>query len=86
SGKSTLLQLLLNFYSPDQGAVFVNDVSLKDIDQESLWEHANVVLQENHFFYGTVKDNLMLVSDDLTDGELESVLAIVKLDHFSLED
>ncbi|WP_226677276.1 thiol reductant ABC exporter subunit CydC [Rossellomorea aquimaris] len=86
SGKSTLLQLLLNFYSPDLGAVFVNDVPLKDIDHESLWEHANVVLQENHFFYGTVKDNLMLVSDDLTDGELESVLAIVKLDHFSLED
>ncbi|MBN8192667.1 thiol reductant ABC exporter subunit CydC [Bacillus sp. NTK074B] len=86
SGKSTLLQLLLNFYSPDLGAIYVNDVSLKDTDQESLWEHANVVLQENHFFYGTVKDNLMLVSDDLTDGELESVLRIVQLNHFSLED
>ncbi|MGM0753244.1 MAG: thiol reductant ABC exporter subunit CydC [Bacillota bacterium] len=86
SGKSTLLQLLLNFYSTDQGSIFVNDASIKDIDKESLWEHANVVLQENHFFYGTMKDNLMLVRDDLTDGEMESALGIVKLDHFSLED
>ncbi|WP_044337881.1 thiol reductant ABC exporter subunit CydC [Rossellomorea aquimaris] len=86
SGKSTLLQLLLNFYSADQGSIFVNDASMKDIDKESLWEHANVVLQENHFFYGTMKENLMLVRDDLTDGEMESALGIVKLDHFSLED
>ncbi|WP_374056268.1 thiol reductant ABC exporter subunit CydC [Rossellomorea sp. FM04394] len=86
SGKSTLLQLLLNFYSTDQGSIFVNGASIKDIDKESLWEHANVVLQENHFFYGTMKDNLMLVRDDLTDGEMESALGIVKLDHFSLED
>ncbi|MFC7784945.1 thiol reductant ABC exporter subunit CydC [Rossellomorea sp. GCM10028870] len=86
SGKSTLLQLLLNFYSTDQGSIYVNDLSIKDIDKESLWGQANVVLQENHFFYGTMKDNLMLVRDDLTDEEMETALEIVKLDHFSLED
>jgi ATP-binding cassette, subfamily C, bacterial CydC len=86
SGKSTLLQLLLNFYSTDQGSIFVNDASIKDIDKESLWGQANVVLQENHFFYGTMKDNLMLVRDDLTDEEMESALERVKLGHFSLED
>jgi ATP-binding cassette, subfamily C, bacterial CydC len=86
SGKSTLLQLLLNFYSTDQGSIFINDASIKDIDKESLWGQANVVLQENHFFYGTMKDNLMLVRDDLTDEEMESALERVKLGHFSLED
>lgn len=86
SGKSTLLQLLLNFYSTDQGWIFVNDASIKDLDKETLWEHANVVLQENHFFYGTLRDNLMLVHDGLTDGEMESALDKVKLSHFSLGD
>ncbi|WP_306471834.1 thiol reductant ABC exporter subunit CydC [Bacillus sp. AFS015802] len=86
SGKSTLLQLLLNFYTTDHGTIFVGDASIKDIRKESLWEHANVVMQENHFFYGTLKDNLMLVRDDLSDEEMESALEIVKLNHFSLED
>ncbi|UXH45934.1 thiol reductant ABC exporter subunit CydC [Rossellomorea vietnamensis] len=86
SGKSTLLQLLLHFYPTDEGAIFVNDASIKDIDKESLWGYANVVLQENHFFYGTIKENLMLVRDDLTDAEMKSALDKVKLDHISLED
>ncbi|MCR8849515.1 thiol reductant ABC exporter subunit CydC [Rossellomorea sp. SC111] len=86
SGKSTLLQLLLHFYSADEGAIFVNDASIKDIDKGALWRNANVVLQENHFFYGTIKENLMLVSDDLTEEEMESALETVKLGHISLED
>ncbi|CAN7483210.1 thiol reductant ABC exporter subunit CydC [Rossellomorea sp. LjRoot5] len=86
SGKSTLLQLLLHFYPADEGAIFVNDASIKDIDKESLWRHANVVLQENHFFYGTIKENLMMVRDDLSEEEMESALDSVKLDHISLED
>ncbi|MCA0149176.1 thiol reductant ABC exporter subunit CydC [Rossellomorea vietnamensis] len=86
SGKSTLLQLLLHFYRTDEGAIFVHDASIKDIDKETLWGYANVVLQENHFFYGTIKENLMLVRHDLTDGEMKSALDKVKLDHISLED
>ncbi|WP_201715325.1 thiol reductant ABC exporter subunit CydC [Rossellomorea arthrocnemi] len=86
SGKSTLLQLLLNFYSTDQGSILINGASIKDIGKESLWKSANVILQENHFFYGTIKDNLLLVRDDLTDGEMEAVLESVKLEHFALED
>ncbi|MGG4168863.1 thiol reductant ABC exporter subunit CydC [Rossellomorea vietnamensis] len=86
SGKSTLLQLLLHFYPTDEGSIFVNDASIRDIDKEALWRNANVVLQENHFFYGTIKENLMLVRDDLTKEEMESALDIVKLDHISLED
>ncbi|MCA1061845.1 thiol reductant ABC exporter subunit CydC [Rossellomorea aquimaris] len=86
SGKSTLLQLMLHFYPKDEGSILVNDTSLMDTDKESLWAGANVVLQENHFFYGTVKDNLMLVKDGLTDSQMESALERVKLDHLSLED
>ena len=86
SGKSTLLQLLLHFYPTDEGVIFVNGASIKDIDKETLWGYANVVLQENHFFYGTIKENLMLVRHDLTDGEMKSALDKVKLDHISLED
>src|SRR5699024_8268367 len=53
SGKSALLHLLLNMYTMDQGTICVNGQPTGHSTPESLWETCNVVLQENHFFYGT---------------------------------
>ncbi|PAV28244.1 thiol reductant ABC exporter subunit CydC [Virgibacillus profundi] len=86
SGKSTLLQLLMKMYPADVGDIRIGDFSISDVSQESLWSVSNVVLQENHFFYGTIRDNLQLAGDELTDGEMEEVLLKVKLDDFSLAD
>ena len=44
------------------------------------------MLQENHFFYGTIRDNLLLAKDGLSDAEMEDMLEKVKLGHFSLND
>ena len=44
------------------------------------------MLQENHFFYGTIRDNLQLAKDGLSDAEMEDMLEKVKLGHFSLDD
>lgn len=86
SGKSTILQLLLNLYQPDQGRIKWNGTALEMIEPESIWRSANVVLQENHFFYGTVKDNLQLGDAAATDEAMKKVLAEVHLEHFDLED
>jgi len=86
SGKSTLLQLLLKIVSPDQGDIQVNGSAMERIAQESIWESANVVLQENHFFYGTIRENLELAKDGLEDAEMNAVLATVQLEHFNLSD
>jgi len=86
SGKSTLLQLLLKFYRVDQGQIRFNDDSIDHLAQETIWEKTNVVLQENHFFYGTIRDNLLLASDDLSDMEMEAMLEQVMLGHLSLDD
>ncbi|QFT87321.1 Heterocyst differentiation ATP-binding protein HepA [Bacillus sp. THAF10] len=86
SGKSTLLHLLLKLQQHESGSILVNDQDSRDIDSESLWSRSNVVLQENHFFYGTIRDNLALAKDGLTDDEMREALREVQLDHFTLED
>ncbi|MFA1821058.1 thiol reductant ABC exporter subunit CydC [Virgibacillus oceani] len=86
SGKSTVLQLLLNMYEAEQGDIRINGKLMASIDQESIWQAANVVLQENHFFYGTVRENLQLAGEDVTEEEMEKVLAAVHLEKFSLDD
>ncbi|ADU28539.1 thiol reductant ABC exporter subunit CydC [Evansella cellulosilytica] len=86
SGKSTFMQVLLKMYTSYDGTFDVNGVSLSKLDESSIWETSNVVLQHNHFFYGTIRDNLLLVSEDLSDAEMESALRKVQLDTFSLYD
>ena len=81
-----MLQLLLKFYPPNQGQIYFNNDSIDHITQESIWKNTNVVLQENHFFYGTIRDNLQLAKDGLSDSEMEDMLEKVKLGHFSLDD
>lgn len=86
SGKSTLMQLLLKIYTADQGDILINNQSINQLSEESIWENTNVVLQKNHFFYGTIRDNLLIAGNDLTDEEMSSALEKVNLSHFTLND
>lgn len=86
SGKSTVLQLLLKIQEADSGSLRIGGLPISQVLQENLWENTNVVLQENHFFYGSIRENLMLAGEGLEDSSLLSALAKVRLDHFSLDD
>lgn len=85
SGKSTLLQLLLNVLPADGGTVRFNGHALGELDPENLWGRMNVVLQENHFFFGTVKSNLQIANEAASDRELKEALDRVMLDGLALE-
>lgn len=84
SGKSTLLQLLLAFVRPDTGEVRIDGQRLNEVKQTSVWSQASVVMQENHFFFGTVRDNLALAGD-FSDDEMEMALRSVRLG-FALDE
>ncbi|KIL51837.1 thiol reductant ABC exporter subunit CydC [Jeotgalibacillus soli] len=86
SGKSTLLQLILKIRAANEGEIRIDGNSISHVKQVDLWAKSNVVLQENHFFYGTIRENLLLAKDGLTDAEMEAALANVKLEQFSLDD
>lgn len=86
SGKSTLLQLILKLFPETTGEISINGVPVSQVDQESLWQKTNVILQENHFFYGTIKDNLLLQTESWTDDQLQQVLEAVQLKGVSLND
>lgn len=85
SGKSTVLQLLLDMYAVEHGDLYIGETSIRDIQSESIWSQTNVMLQANHFFYGTIKDNLQIAREDVTDEEMKEALRVVELP-FSLDD
>ncbi|EIM06561.1 cysteine ABC transporter permease/ATP-binding protein [Planococcus antarcticus DSM 14505] len=84
SGKSTLMQLLLNVFPLDQGQLSIGGNPIGTLDQEAIWQKMNVVLQENHFFYGTIRSNLMIADAAASDEQLQKALAKVQLELFPL--
>ncbi|GGE00302.1 ABC transporter transmembrane domain-containing protein [Paenibacillus nasutitermitis] len=75
SGKSTMLQLLSRFYDPIQGTVRIDDHDLRTVSEVSLRRLSTLVSQDTFLFNGTIKDNLRLDNEALTD---EDVVAAAK--------
>lgn len=79
SGKTTLLHMLLKELTPQQGSITCNGINLLDIEDASLFSQLSVQLQHNHFFIGTVRENLQLAKPDAADDEMLTVLQVVNL-------
>ncbi|RJX40519.1 thiol reductant ABC exporter subunit CydC [Paenibacillus pinisoli] len=86
SGKTTVLELLLKLYAPAQGQIRMNDKPLNELHESSIWKHAAVVLQQGHFFRGTIRDNLLLDEAGLSEEELQVILGQAELSYKKLDD
>lgn len=86
SGKSTLIDLLLKLRTPASGDIRLNGVPVQELDEASIWECSNVVLQQGHFFRGTVRDNLLLKGEEQSDEALLEALAKAELPGLALTD
>ncbi|AIY04309.1 amino acid ABC transporter, ATP-binding protein [Planococcus sp. PAMC 21323] len=84
SGKSTLMQLLLNVFPLSQGQLSIGGKPVETLKQEEVWQQMNIVLQENHFFYGTILSNLLIANPVATDEQMMEVLDKVQLGILSL--
>lgn len=86
SGKSTIIDLLLKLRVPTKGSIKLNNMSVQELDEQSIWQMTNVVLQQGHFFRGTVRDNLLLNHEQYSDEQLVEVLNQMQLPQLRLTD
>ncbi|MDE5414007.1 peptidase domain-containing ABC transporter [Alkalihalobacterium chitinilyticum] len=77
SGKTTLAKLLLNFYQPEKGEIFISDINIQDLDFQKLRERIAYVSQDNFFFSGTIEENLSLGLDQRS--TLEDIIEAAKI-------
>lgn len=82
SGKSTLVSLICRLYDVSGGAVFIDDVDVRDYHTERLWSAIGLVPQRGYLFSGTVADNLRYGKADATDEEMWEALRIADADGF----
>ncbi len=75
SGKSSLLRLLLQFYEPGDGELFLNGRDIKTLNNYEVRDKISYVPQENFFFSKTVAENLSYAKEDAED---EKMIASLK--------
>ena len=66
SGKTTVTKLMQGLYPLQQGVIKYDGIDLREIDRSHLRSHIGVVLQDNYFFHGTIRENLTLTKRDAT--------------------
>lgn len=69
-GKTTLINLLMRFYDPNNGTISVDEVNTQDVTRQSLRQNFGMVLQDTWLKSGTIADNIRLGKTDATDDEI----------------
>ena len=82
TGKTTIFDLILKFYSPQDGTITIDGTGIDVIDSESLRSKIAKVSQDTFLFPGTIKNNLLLGNADATDEQLNDILKKVSLENF----
>ncbi len=82
AGKTTMVNLLMRFYEVNSGDILIDGVSIKDVKREDVHSKFSMVLQDTWVFEGTLRENLVYATENVSQEMLESATKAVGLHHF----
>lgn len=85
AGKSTLIYLLMRFFDPDKGDVYLFGKNMRDMKPEDVRKNIAYVPQDVYIFHGTVMDNLRLGKTEASVEEVKEAAHIAVADRFISE-
>jgi len=82
SGKTTLQRLIAGLYQPQDGAVLVDGIDVRQLDPAELRRQIGYVPQDADLFYGTLRENLILADPLASDDAIERATRLAELSEF----
>ncbi len=82
SGKSTILNLIMRFYDPEEGEVLIDGVNVKDMDLEDLRRSIGYATQKPVIFEDTIRENIRF-GRDISDEDVEKAADIAQVNEFA---
>ena len=82
SGKTTILSLICRNYDIQNGQILIDGIDIKHIKLSSLRRHFGQMLQDVFLFSGTIRSNIILRDESITDDEVLKTCRYVNADHF----
>ncbi len=86
SGKSTVVNLLLGAYHPQQGSILVGNKLLETLSRDAYYSHISVVSYNTYIFNETIRQNFALAKANVTDEEIYNALKKVNLYDFIIDN
>ncbi|MBQ7326899.1 MAG: ABC transporter ATP-binding protein [Clostridia bacterium] len=82
SGKTTILGLICRNYDIQKGEILIDGINIRKIKISSLRRHFGQMLQDVFLFSGTIRSNIVLRDDSITDEEVMKTCDYVNATHF----
>ena len=79
SGKTTIAHLISGFYSKNSGDILYNNISIDNLSRQSLRENIFLVLQMPILFNNTLKFNITMGNENISDEQIYKALKIAQL-------
>ena len=81
AGKSTLINLLMRFYEPNSGQIYIDGTPISEISLRDLHDSLGMVLQDTWTFQGTIRDNILYSTEGVTEEKLADIVEECGLSH-----
>lgn len=78
-GKTTIMNLILRFYDPDQGLILIDGKDLRKIQMASYRSQIGIVLQEPVLFEGTIRENILYGTRNVSDAQFQQACGAARL-------
>lgn len=82
SGKSTLSRLIAGILEPTEGAILIDGVDVRQIDQADLRKNVGTMLQDSWLFSGTIRENIQMGFNEYDDDHILNICKIAGVDDF----
>ena len=82
AGKTTIVNLLMRFYEVNSGDILIDGVSIKGMSRKEIRSIFGMVLQDTWMFYGTIRDNIVYSTKDVSDEKLKAVCKEANIWHY----
>jgi ABC-type multidrug transport system fused ATPase/permease subunit len=74
AGKTTLVNLIERFYDPDKGALFLDEIDIRELSKTELRSKIGLVMQDVFIFSGSIRENITLGREDLADETIQEAI------------
>lgn len=82
SGKSTIFNLIAGLYSPEKGQILIDGISITELDKNSIRGNLSIISQNPYIFNMSIRENLQIIKEDLTEEEMVSACKTACLHDF----
>ena len=82
AGKTTIVNLLMRFFDPNDGEILIDGVETKKMRRDEVRDLFEMVLQDTWLFSGTIMENLKYGAKKISDEDVYEAAKLVGVDHF----